>query len=73
MISDLRFDAVQLFKNNPIKLAKVLSASGTTSAIRYFETVLGLSPIKNRTFARLFAKTKPTDCSSKQLKITGRI
>ena len=59
MVSDLRFDAVQMFKNNPIKLAKGFIRLGhDVRQFGYFETVCGLSPIKNRTFARLFAKNK---------------
>ena len=59
IVADLRFDAVQMFKNNPLKLAKGFIRLGhDVRQFNYFETVLGLSPIKNRTFARLFAKSK---------------
>lgn len=59
MVSDLRLDAVKMFKNNPIKLAKGFIRLGhDVRQFSYFETVVGLSPIKNRTFACLFAKNK---------------
>ena len=59
MVSDLRLDAVQMFKNNPIKLAKGFIRLGhDVRQFSYFETVMGLSPVKNRAFARLFAKNK---------------
>jgi spore maturation protein CgeB len=59
VISDLRLDAVQMFKNNPIKLAKGFIRLGhDVRQFSYFETALGLSPVRNRTFARLFAKDK---------------
>lgn len=59
MISDLRLDAVQMFKNNPLKFAKGLIRLGhDVRQFSYYETALGLSPVKNRTFARLFAKDK---------------
>ncbi len=59
MVSDLRLDAVQMFKNNPIKLAKGFIRLGhDVRQFSYFETALSLSPVKNRTFARLFAKNK---------------
>ena len=59
MVADLRLDAVQMFKNNPVKLAKGFIRLGhDVRQFGYFETVLGLSPVKNRTFARLFAKNK---------------
>ena len=48
-----------MFKNNPIKLAKGFIRLGhDVRQFNYFETVLGQSPVKNRTFARLFAKSK---------------
>jgi spore maturation protein CgeB len=59
MVSDLRLDAVQMFKNNPIKLAKGFIRLGhDVRHFSYYETALGLSPVRNRTFARLFAKGK---------------
>jgi spore maturation protein CgeB len=59
MVSDLRLDAVQMFKNNPIKLAKGFIRLGhDVRQFNYFETALSLSPVKNRGFARLFAKNK---------------
>ena len=59
VVSDLRLDAVQLFKSNLVKLAKGFIRLGhDVRQFSYFETVLGLSPVKNRTFARLFAKNK---------------
>jgi hypothetical protein len=59
MVSDLRLDAVQMFKNNPIKLAKGFIRLGhDVRNFSYFETVMGLSPLRNRAFARLFAKDK---------------
>jgi spore maturation protein CgeB len=62
MVSDLRLDAVQMFKNNPVKLAKGFIRLGhDVRQFGYFETVIGLSPIKNRAFARLFAKNKADD------------
>jgi hypothetical protein len=62
MVSDLRLDAVQMFKNNPIKLAKGFIRLGhDVRHFSYYETALGLSPVRNRTFARLFAKNKTDD------------
>jgi spore maturation protein CgeB len=59
MVSDLRLDAVQMFKNNPVKLAKGFIRLGhDVRNFSYYETVMGQSFIKNRTFARLFAKSK---------------
>lgn len=59
MVADLRLDAVQLFKNNPLKLSKGFIRLGNdVRLVSYFEMVMGLSPIKNRAFARLFAKDK---------------
>ncbi|MGD0078591.1 MAG: glycosyltransferase [Sedimentisphaerales bacterium] len=59
MVSDLRLDEVQMFKNNPIKLAKGFIRLGhDVRQFGYFETVMGLSPLKNRFIARLFAKNK---------------
>ena len=64
MVSDLRLDAVQMFKNNPIKLAKGFIRLGhDVRQFSYFETAMGLSLLKNRAFARSFAKNK-TDCFS---------
>ena len=59
IVADLRLDAVQMFKNNPLKLAKGFIRLGhDVRLVSYFEMVMGLSPLKNRTFARLFAKNK---------------
>jgi len=59
MVSDLRFDAVQMFKNNPIKLAKGFIRLGhDVRQFSYFETAMGLSPLRSRVVARLFAKNK---------------
>jgi hypothetical protein len=50
MVSDLRLDAVQMFKNNPVKLAKGFIRLGhDVRHFSYFETAPGLSPIRNRT------------------------
>jgi hypothetical protein len=59
MVSDLRLDAVQMFKNNPIKLAKGFIRLGhDVRQFSYLEAILGLSPLKNRVVAGLFAKNK---------------
>ncbi len=59
IVADLRLDAVQMFKNNPVKLAKGFIRLGhDVRHFSYYEAVLGLSPLHNRTFARLFAKDK---------------
>jgi spore maturation protein CgeB len=68
MISDLRLDAVQMFKNNPIKLAKGFIRLGhDVRQFSYFETVMGLSPLRNRAFARLFAKTRVDELLAKAI------
>jgi len=59
VVSDLRLDAVQIFKNKTVKLAKGFIRLGhDVRFFSYYETALGLSPIKNRVFARLFCKNK---------------
>jgi spore maturation protein CgeB len=59
MVADLRLDAVQMFKNNPLKFAKGFIRLGhDVRLVSYYEMVLGNSPVKNRTFARLFSKNK---------------
>jgi spore maturation protein CgeB len=62
MVSDLRLDAVQMFKNNPIKLAKGFIRLGhDVRHFSYFETAMGQSPLKNKFIARLFGKNKADD------------
>ncbi len=59
MVSERRFDPVHMFRNNPIKLAKGFIRLGhDVRNSTYFEKLLGLSPIKSRTIARLFYKTR---------------
>ena len=59
MVSDLRLDAVQMFKNNPHKLAKGFIRLGhDVRNFSYYESAMGLSPLKNKTIACLLAKKK---------------
>jgi spore maturation protein CgeB len=67
-VADLRLDAVQMFKNNPLKLAKGFIRLGhDVRLVSYYEMVMGLSPIKNRAFARLFAKDKADSLLAKAI------
>jgi spore maturation protein CgeB len=69
MVSDLRLDAVQMFKNNPVKLAKGFIRLGhDVRQFSYFEMALGLSPVRNRTFAQLFSKNKTDEMLVKIIK-----
>ncbi|SPD72242.1 hypothetical protein PITCH_A1260065 [uncultured Desulfobacterium sp.] len=59
IVSDLRLDPGQIFKNNPVRLAKGFIRLGhDVRKFSYHETALALSPIKRRSFARLFCKKK---------------
>jgi spore maturation protein CgeB len=59
MVTDLRLDAVQMFKNNPIKLTKGFIRLGhDVRHFSYYEVILGMSPLRSRTLAPLLAKNK---------------
>jgi len=69
MVSDLRFDAVQMFKNNPHKFAKGFTRLGhDVRQFSYYEKVLGLSLFNNRALAHLFAKKKTDALLAEALK-----
>jgi len=58
-----------MFKNNPLKFAKGFIRLGhDVRHFSYFEMALGLSPVKNRTFARLFSKNKTDEMLIKTIK-----
>jgi spore maturation protein CgeB len=59
IVADLVHKPAKMFLTQAPKLAKGFIRLGhDVRQFSYFETALGLSPVKNRTFARLFAKNK---------------